>query len=70
VGGYAINGSGLTANNGNYTFTQAAGNSSALTITPATLTITANADSKVYGATSTTAGLNYNAGVAVSATGY
>ncbi|MBT8570061.1 hypothetical protein G6705_08995, partial [Polynucleobacter paneuropaeus] len=42
VGGYAINGSGLTANNGNYTFTQAAGNSSALTITPATLTITAN----------------------------
>ncbi|MBT8584837.1 filamentous hemagglutinin N-terminal domain-containing protein [Polynucleobacter paneuropaeus] len=49
VGGYAINGSGLTANNGNYTFTQAAGNSSALTITPATLTITANNQTTTYG---------------------
>ena len=29
---YAINGSGLTANNGNYTFVQAAGNATALTI--------------------------------------
>ncbi len=33
-GAYAINGSGLTANNGNYTFIQAPGNSTALTITP------------------------------------
>ncbi|MBT8541067.1 filamentous hemagglutinin N-terminal domain-containing protein [Polynucleobacter paneuropaeus] len=49
VGGYAINGSGLTANNGNYTFTQAAGNSSALTITPATLTITTNNQTTTYG---------------------
>jgi hypothetical protein len=32
VGSYAINGSGLTANNGNYTFVQAAGNATALTI--------------------------------------
>ena len=32
VGSYAINGSGLTANNGNYTFGQAAGNATALTI--------------------------------------
>ena len=32
VGGYAINGAGLTANNGNYTFVQAAGNATALTI--------------------------------------
>ena len=32
VGGYAISGSGLTANNGNYTFVQASGNATALTI--------------------------------------
>jgi hypothetical protein len=32
VGGYAINGAGLTANNGNYTFVQAAGSATALTI--------------------------------------
>jgi mucin-19 len=35
VGSYAINGSGLTANNGNYVFVQAAGNATALTINPA-----------------------------------
>jgi hypothetical protein len=35
VGSYAINGSGLTANNGNYSFVQTAGNATALTITPA-----------------------------------
>jgi len=38
VGSYAINGSGLTANNGNYTFVQAASNATALTITQVTLT--------------------------------
>ncbi len=32
VGTYSINGSGLTANNGNYTFVQAPGNAAALTI--------------------------------------
>ena len=32
VGPYAINGSGLTANDGNYTFVQAPGNSNALTV--------------------------------------
>ncbi len=32
VGSYAINGSGLSANNGNYVFVQAAGNGTALTI--------------------------------------
>jgi len=32
VGPYAINGSGLTANDGNYTFVQSLGNSSALTV--------------------------------------
>jgi autotransporter-associated beta strand protein len=51
VGSYAINGSGLTANNGNYTFGQAAGNATALTIGKAALSVTANADSKTYGLT-------------------
>ena len=39
TGTYAINGSGLTANNGNYIFTQAAGNATALTITAAPLPV-------------------------------
>src|SRR5260221_430201 len=38
VGSYAVTGSGLTANNGNYTFVQAVANATALTITPKTLT--------------------------------
>ena len=50
VGRYAINGSGLTANNSNYVFAQAAGNAAALTINPDTLTYTANAASRLYGA--------------------
>jgi hypothetical protein len=45
VGNYAVNGSGLTANNGNYTFTQAVGNSTALTVSPAVLTVSGT---KVY----------------------
>ena len=49
MGTYAINGSGLAANNGNYTFQQAAGNSNALTIDPALLTYTAAAVSRTYG---------------------
>src|SRR5215217_5320033 len=49
VGSYAINGSGLTANNGNYSFVQAAGNATALSITPATLTYTADLVSQSYG---------------------
>ena len=49
VGNYAINGSGLSANNGNYIFTQADGNSSALTINPSTLIYTANPVSITYG---------------------
>ena len=40
VGTYAIDGSGLTANNGKYMFEQAPGNATALTITPALLTVT------------------------------
>jgi filamentous hemagglutinin family protein len=50
VGSYAINGSGLTANNGNYVFVQAAGNATALTITQALLSVVANTQTKVYGA--------------------
>ena len=38
VGSYAITGSGLTADNGNYNFVQAAGNAAALTIAPYQLT--------------------------------
>ena len=49
VGSYAINGSGLTANNGNYVFAQAAANATALTINPATLTYVANAGSITVG---------------------
>ena len=40
VGSYAITGSGVTANNSNYTFVQAAGNATAFSITQATLTAT------------------------------
>jgi hypothetical protein len=50
VGSYLVSGSGLAANNGNYVFVQAAANSAALTITPATLTYTADAASRLYGA--------------------
>ena len=61
VGNYAINGSGLTANYGNYTFAQAAGNAAALTVNPAILTITANNASKTYGDTLTFAGNEFTA---------
>jgi hypothetical protein len=46
VGSYAINGTGLAANNGNYTFVQAAGNATALTINtlPVNLTGTRSYD--------------------------
>jgi hypothetical protein len=50
VGSYAVNGSGLTLNTGNYTLTQAQGNSSAFTITPATLTYLATSGiTRTYG---------------------
>ncbi len=42
VGAYAVTGSGLTANNGNYVFAQAPANATAFTITPAMLTYLAN----------------------------
>jgi hypothetical protein len=51
AGRYPLNGSGLTANNGNYLFVQAAGNALAFTIgTQVPLTITADPKSKTYGA--------------------
>jgi filamentous hemagglutinin family protein len=50
VGQYAINGSGYTASN--YTFAQAAGNATALTITRAGLTVSANDVSRTYDGTS------------------
>lgn len=50
VGAYAVNGSGLTANKGNYVFTQALSNATALTINPATLLYTANSASQPQGA--------------------
>jgi len=55
VGSYAINGAGLTANNGNYTFVQAAGNATALTINalPVNLTGTRSYD----GTTAVAAGI-------------
>ena len=56
VGSYAVDGSGLTADNGNYVFVQAAGNVSALTVNPATLTVTGTtvADKVYDGTTSAT----------------
>ncbi len=47
VGRYAIDGGGLSA--GNYVFAQAAGNASALTITPATLTYVADPVRRLVG---------------------
>jgi len=49
VGSYAITASGLTADDGNYTFSFAAANATAFSITPATLTVTANGASRIYG---------------------
>jgi autotransporter-associated beta strand protein len=50
-GNYAIDGSGLTANNGNYVFVQAAGNATALTIGPATVVPVVTVSNKVYDGT-------------------
>ncbi len=54
VGSYAVNGSGLTANNSNYTFLQNAGNATALTVNPAALAYTADTVSRMYGAANPT----------------
>ncbi|MGA2246322.1 MAG: YDG domain-containing protein [Verrucomicrobiota bacterium] len=47
IGSYPVNGSGLTADNGNYTFAQAVGNATALTVTsaPAAINLTGLAQS-------------------------
>lgn len=62
AGAYAINGSGYTASN--YTFAQAAGNTSAFTITKALLTVTANAATKTYD------GVAYSGGNGVAYSGF
>jgi len=49
VGSYAIDGSGLIANNGNYVFVQDPSNATALTINPATLAYLADPKSRLYG---------------------
>jgi len=64
VGVYAVNGSGLTANNGNYVFSQAPANAMALTINPAPLTATANNISTTYD------GVAYSGGNGVSYSGF
>jgi filamentous hemagglutinin family protein len=64
VGQYAINGSGYSLNNSNYTFVQAAGNAAALTIGQASLTVTANNDSKSYD------GNAYSGGAGVTYSGF
>ncbi len=64
VGSYDVTGYGLIANNGNYVFTQAAGNATALAVTPAALTVTAVADSKTYD------GLAYAGGNGVTYAGF
>ena len=48
VGSYAINGSGLAANNGNYNFVQDPANASAFTITKATPTVTVTGGTFAY----------------------
>jgi hypothetical protein len=73
VGSYAINGSGLTANNGNYTFVQAAGNTTALTISPATIAITGANNNVTYNGsaqtnTGATASINGGAATGISGT--
>jgi hypothetical protein len=50
VGTYAVAGSGLTANTGNYVFAQAVGNAAALSVTPATLTVRADDKTRTAGA--------------------
>jgi filamentous hemagglutinin family protein len=63
AGQYAIDGSGYSAGS-NYTFAQAAGNATALTVTPATLTVTANNDSTTYN------GTNFSGGNGVTYSGF
>jgi hypothetical protein len=57
VGSYAVTGSGLTANNGNYVFAQAPANATALTINPASITVTAQSGTSTYGGSPANPGL-------------
>jgi|GEM_PF-5944637 len=59
VGTYPINGSGLSANSGNYTFAQAGSNATALTIGGSPLTITAKDQVKCAGAPFTFTGTEF-----------
>ena len=63
VGEYAIDGSGLSSN-GNYTFVQAAGNATALTVGKAALVVTANNDTVTYN------GTNFSGGDGVTFSGF
>ena len=65
VGGYTITPAVGTLAATNYSFTYTNGS---LAVGKANLTITASTDSKVYGATTTTAGVAYVSGVATGAT--
>jgi len=49
VGTYSVVGSGLAANAGNYVFVQAPPNATALTVTPATATVTAENATRIFG---------------------
>ncbi|MEJ0006125.1 MAG: YDG domain-containing protein [Steroidobacteraceae bacterium] len=65
VGSYAINGSGYTlASGNNYSFAQALANTTAFTVNPAGLTVTA------LGATKTYDGLTYSGGNGVTYSGF
>jgi hypothetical protein len=55
VGNHPINGSGLTANYGNYTFAQALGNATALSITQAQPTVTITWNNSTYDNTANSA---------------
>lgn len=69
VGTYAITGTGLTANDGNYTFAQAASNATALTVSKATPTVTAVAATNLVYSGTPKAGSGSATGVGGSADG-
>ncbi len=63
VGSYAITGGGLSATNGNYTFVQAAGNATALGITPAIVNLSGT---RTYDAATDATGSIFGSGGTVS----
>jgi filamentous hemagglutinin family protein len=64
VGTYGLTGSGLSLVGANYVLAQAAGNTTALTVTPAALTVNVTSDSKTYD------GNAYAGGAGVSYAGF